>query len=97
MTSMCAFVYSRIPAIYTCLTSIVYRRYLENGLSLQSRIAAILSPDGFVVSTGESEGTFGLVLESTSFYAEQGGQVADTGTITSTSGSTFEVEDTQAN
>ena len=37
----------------------------------------------------------GLVLERTPFYAEQGGQAADTGSIAST-GSRFAVHDTKA-
>ncbi len=36
-----------------------------------------------------------LLLDRTNFYAEQGGQVGDTGTITSAEGGEFEVEDTQ--
>ncbi len=37
----------------------------------------------------------GLVLRQTSFYAEQGGQVADTGAVDGPSGASFAVEDTQ--
>jgi alanyl-tRNA synthetase len=36
-----------------------------------------------------------LLLDRTGFYAEQGGQVGDQGTILSASGASFEVEDTQ--
>ena len=56
---------------------------------------AILSSSGFVGSSEGCEGPVGLVLDSTNFYAEQGGQVADVGSFTSSSGRTFEVQDTQ--
>lgn len=36
-----------------------------------------------------------LLLDRTNFYAEQGGQIGDRGTITSASGASFDVEDTQ--
>jgi alanyl-tRNA synthetase len=36
-----------------------------------------------------------LLLDRTNFYAEQGGQIGDRGTITSASGAAFDVEDTQ--
>ena len=64
---------------------------------VQTRVAAILSPGGFVHSTCDDEsdgGELGLVLERTPFYAESGGQVADQGTITSASAS-FAVHDTR--
>ena len=64
---------------------------------VQTRIAAILSASGFLDSTAEDSsegGELGLVLERTPFYAEQGGQVADQGTIASTSAS-FAVHDTR--
>ncbi|GMH32692.1 hypothetical protein BSKO_00526 [Bryopsis sp. KO-2023] len=45
-------------------------------------VAAILTADGFVESVDESTtGAVGIVLESTSFYAESGGQVGDTGVL----------------
>ncbi|KAK9823998.1 hypothetical protein WJX72_006880 [[Myrmecia] bisecta] len=58
-------------------------------------LLAILSPTGFIESTADNgAGPLGLVVERTSFYAEQGGQVADTGSVASSS-STFTVTDTQ--
>lgn len=63
--------------------------------ALQTQVRAILSSNGFVDSTDGCDSPVGLVLESTSFYAEQGGQVADTGSLASTSGRTFDVQDTQ--
>src|SRR5581483_3824275 len=44
------------------------------------------------LTAGES---VALLLDRTNFYAEQGGQVGDTGTLTSPAGASFEVEDTQ--
>lgn len=47
-------------------------------------VQAILTSKGFVDAVHESEDGFGLILESTSFYAEQGGQIFDTGIISGT-------------
>jgi alanyl-tRNA synthetase len=44
------------------------------------------------LTAGESAA---LLLDRTGFYAEQGGQVGDTGTLISSAGASFEVEDTQ--
>mmetsp|Transcript_19360 Transcript_19360/g.58510 ORF Transcript_19360/g.58510 Transcript_19360/m.58510 type:complete len:958 (+) Transcript_19360:236-3109(+) len=57
----------------------------------------ILAADGtFPDSTEGIEGPVGLVLEQTSFYAEQGGQVTDYGTISSADGGVvFNVEAAQ--
>ncbi|KAL0043139.1 hypothetical protein WJX79_010270 [Trebouxia sp. C0005] len=62
---------------------------------IESKVMAILSSTGFVNSSEGCEGPVGLVLDSTNFYAEQGGQVADVGSFTSSPGRTFEVQDTQ--
>ena len=63
--------------------------------ALETRVAAILSTSGFVESTlDDGAGPLGVVLEATPFYAEQGGQVADTGLLTGPSCS-FEVQDTK--
>ena len=58
-------------------------------------LLAILTKEGFVQSTAEAgDGApVGLVLAATSFYAEQGGQVADVGSIEG--GGSFSVEDCQ--
>ena len=62
-----------------------------------TRVAAILTKSGFVEATsdgGIEEGApIGIVLEKTPFYAESGGQVADTGALTNSSGA-FAVSDT---
>ncbi|KAL6774483.1 TSA1 [Auxenochlorella protothecoides x Auxenochlorella symbiontica] len=58
-------------------------------------VLAILTKQGFVESSaGVEEGPLGLVLGSTGFYAEQGGQVADTGVITA-GGARFAVSSAQ--
>eukprot|EP00884_Botryococcus_braunii_P001847 jgi/Botrbrau1/11663/Bobra.168_2s0018.1 len=62
---------------------------------VETEVLAILSPTGFVTSSAEDgEGPLGLILRSTSFYAESGGQVADTGSLQSSS-ALFNVQDTQ--
>mmetsp|Transcript_3142 Transcript_3142/g.4772 ORF Transcript_3142/g.4772 Transcript_3142/m.4772 type:complete len:1038 (-) Transcript_3142:195-3308(-) len=52
---------------------------------------------GFVQSASSEVGTLGLILDQSSFYAEAGGQVYDTGTIvsSSSSGTTLQVENVQ--
>ena len=64
-------------------------------LLVQAHVMAVLSSSGFVDSSAGCEGPVGLVLDTTSFYAEQGGQVADIGSLTSSSGHDFDVQDTQ--
>jgi len=73
----------------------VWYRYTET--EIDTRVAAILTSEGFQDSTELDAGSLvGVVLDSTPFYAEQGGQVADTGRITSTSDLGYmEVQDTQ--
>lgn len=57
-------------------------KYVENVPKVDTTVKAILtSSDGFVQSTEGQSGPFGLILESTPFYAESGGQVSDTGSL----------------
>ncbi|XP_037462309.1 alanine--tRNA ligase, cytoplasmic-like [Triticum dicoccoides] len=56
-------------------------------------VKAIYTGSEFV-ATASGDEDFGLVLESTSFYAEQGGQIYDTGSIEGPSGS-FTVNNVQ--
>ncbi|XP_047045483.1 alanine--tRNA ligase-like [Lolium rigidum] len=58
-----------------------------------SVVKAIYNGSEFIAATSGDE-DFGLVLESTSFYAEQGGQIYDTGSIDGPSGS-FTVNNVQ--
>ncbi|MBX9963046.1 MAG: alanine--tRNA ligase [Burkholderiales bacterium] len=62
-------------------------------LKLEAEILAIYK-DGSSVSAIEAGETGVIVLDRTPFYAESGGQVGDSGELTSGHG-TFEVEDTQ--
>lgn len=64
-----------------------------DGIDGQSEIIAIFSEGQEVDTIAEGE-IAALVLKSTPFYAESGGQVGDTGTIES-AGARFEVSDTQ--
>mmetsp|Transcript_36663 Transcript_36663/g.81584 ORF Transcript_36663/g.81584 Transcript_36663/m.81584 type:complete len:1184 (-) Transcript_36663:438-3989(-) len=61
---------------------------------VSAKLLAILTPSGFVDSVSEGGDACGLVLDTTSFYAESGGQVSDTGSIAGPSGS-LAVRDSQ--
>ncbi|KXZ50323.1 hypothetical protein GPECTOR_17g962 [Gonium pectorale] len=63
-----------------------------------ARVLAILTPGGFVTSTEEAadaDGPMGLVLDVTSFYAESGGQIGDTGAVRGPDGAALVVSDCQ--
>ena len=65
--------------------------YDEN--RVEAQVAGIIRGSELVDEAGEGDGQVALVLDRTVFYAEAGGQVADTGMIRG-DGFTFEVEDT---
>ena len=66
---------------------------------IEAEVVAILSKSGFVQSTSDIEGDetapVGIVLNRTPFYAEAGGQVADTGALKfgDSGDNSFSVED----
>ena len=76
------------------LPSTVFTGY--TGTNGAGKILAILSEDAEKVGAAAEGDRVTLVLDSTSFYAESGGQVGDTGVITG-NGFTFEVTDTTKN
>ncbi|MGD9781550.1 MAG: alanine--tRNA ligase [Kiritimatiellia bacterium] len=63
-------------------------------LSTGTEILAILSSGQLVDSLAEGQ-SGEILLKQTPFYAESGGQVGDTGILTTDSGARFEVQDTQ--
>lgn len=62
---------------------------------ITSTIKAIHNNGEFVKSVDETSGRFGILLDKTNFYAEQGGQIYDTGDITIDGKAHFFVEDVQ--
>ncbi|KAG1655811.1 hypothetical protein FOA52_015847, partial [Chlamydomonas sp. UWO 241] len=60
-------------------------------------VLAILTTGGFVdsVDAASAEGAVGVVLDCTSFYAESGGQIYDTGSLAGPDGAALDVQDTQ--
>jgi len=63
-------------------------------LTENTEILAMLS-GGQLVETLAAGQTAEILLKKTPFYAESGGQVGDTGIMTSSTGARFEVQDTQ--
>uniref|UniRef100_A0A7S4KZX6 Alanine--tRNA ligase n=1 Tax=Guillardia theta TaxID=55529 RepID=A0A7S4KZX6_GUITH len=61
---------------------------------LDSKILSLFTSDGFVTSA-EGKMSVGVIMDKTSFYAEAGGQVADTGVLRLADGKEVVVEDVQ--
>lgn len=65
---------------------------------MHAKVLAILTPGGFVTSSSEAadqDGPVGIVLDTTSFYAQSGGQIFDIGVIRGPEGATLVVADCQ--
>ncbi|KAG2437150.1 hypothetical protein HXX76_005817, partial [Chlamydomonas incerta] len=61
-----------------------------------AKVLAILTAGGFAASSKDAEGGLvGLVLDTTSFYAESGGQIGDLGAIRTAGGASVTVGDCQ--
>jgi alanyl-tRNA synthetase len=64
--------------------------------SLDAKVIAIYSDKKFIQSiNAEGSGTFGVLLDKTNFYAEQGGQEYDIGSLAIDGECEFEVENVQ--
>lgn len=49
--------------------------------NVQAQIASIFTQNGFVNEVSQDDASVGIILDKSSFYAQSGGQVNDTGTI----------------
>lgn len=76
-------------------TDDVYK-YEKN--TIQAKIKAIWNGKEFVEAVSENTGPIGLVFDTTNYYAEQGGQIHDTGSVTvlGQSKPSFKVSDVQS-
>ena len=70
----------------------------EWDIETSATVQAIYNGEGFLSSedkVARESGAVGIVLDSTPFYGEAGGQVADTGTLQLPGGAIFTVQDVQ--
>jgi alanyl-tRNA synthetase len=71
-------------------------QYKYSSDNIEATVLALYQKETFVNSiTSESQARFGILLDKTNFYAEQGGQQYDTGSITIDGKADFAVEDVQ--
>ncbi|OGD74563.1 MAG: alanine--tRNA ligase [Candidatus Coatesbacteria bacterium RBG_13_66_14] len=71
----------------------IFRGY--DALELESRVVALFDAGHEPVDALETGAEGTVVLDETPFYAESGGQVGDTGELTTDSGAVFKVADTR--
>lgn len=76
------------------IQSTVFTGY--EGTNGKGKIIAVLDENAELIESASKGDSVVLVLDSTSFYAESGGQIGDTGVITG-AGFTFKVENTTKN
>lgn len=62
---------------------------------LSASVKLVFANNGFVESVSSSSQRFGVILDRTNFYAEQGGQMFDTGSLFSDGKFDFSVQDVQ--
>jgi alanyl-tRNA synthetase len=67
---------------------------MGTGKPLNAKVLAVWTGKEFKSSATDADGTVGVLLDRTNFYAEEGGQEFDTGAFTSGDAS-FDVSDTQ--
>jgi alanyl-tRNA synthetase len=67
---------------------------MGTGKPIKAKVLAVWTGKEFKSSATDSDGTVGVLLDRTNFYAEEGGQEFDTGAF-STSDASFDVNDTQ--
>jgi hypothetical protein len=67
---------------------------MGTGKPIKAKVLAVWTGKEFKASATDSDGTVGVLLDRTNFYAEEGGQEFDTGAF-STSDASFDVNDTQ--
>jgi alanyl-tRNA synthetase len=63
---------------------------------IESEVVAIYDGKEFQTTFGNAEARVGVITKASNYYAESGGQIGDSGTISNAEGLLFTVEDTQS-